>query len=323
MGRRKKMTGPGIYRIVNRVNGKCYYGSSQDINERMNNHKSELNNNVHDNIHLQRAWNVYGEHSFDFHTVCYTNDGYTALYLEQILLDMWWDNGKTCYNISPDASSCAGVKHSEEYCASISERMSGENHPMYGKKHSSETIKKMSEVKMGERNPFYGRTHTPETIQRISEIGTGRGMSDVAKENLSQAQKGHIVSAETRAKLSANHLGRAVSPEAIELAIRAKCGDGAMTYKKAAEIRAKHNTGDYLQRELAQEYGVSPAAIWRIVNKQAWMPIDNCASMNYETANSIRVEYKTGKCSQQALADKYRTSLHIVSQIVNNRTWVK
>lgn len=45
----------GIYRIINSVNGKCYVGSSIDLNRRRKEHFYHLENNSHPNIHLQNA----------------------------------------------------------------------------------------------------------------------------------------------------------------------------------------------------------------------------------------------------------------------------
>lgn len=59
----------GIYCIENRINGKKYIGSSDDIDERWKFHKSYLRNNNHSNTHLQRAWNKYGEENFEFRII--------------------------------------------------------------------------------------------------------------------------------------------------------------------------------------------------------------------------------------------------------------
>ena len=56
----------GIYCIENTINNKKYIGSSRDINRRWYEHKSDLRRNNHVNIHLQSAWNKYGEESFMF-----------------------------------------------------------------------------------------------------------------------------------------------------------------------------------------------------------------------------------------------------------------
>ena len=56
----------GIYQIRNLLNGKIYIGQSMDIEKRWSTHRAELKHNYHHNIHLQSAWNKYGEESFEF-----------------------------------------------------------------------------------------------------------------------------------------------------------------------------------------------------------------------------------------------------------------
>lgn len=59
----------GIYKIKNILNGKVYIGQSVDIEKRWSTHIAELKNNYHYNIHLQSAWNKYGEENFEFSIV--------------------------------------------------------------------------------------------------------------------------------------------------------------------------------------------------------------------------------------------------------------
>lgn len=59
----------GIYCITNVINNKKYIGLSRDIRRRWNEHKSDLRNNNHSNIYLQREWNMYTEDSFEFSVI--------------------------------------------------------------------------------------------------------------------------------------------------------------------------------------------------------------------------------------------------------------
>lgn len=64
-----KSKNSGIYKIVNLVDGKMYIGSSVNIYNRKNAHYSDLRKNIHHNVHLQRAFNKYGEENFKFERI--------------------------------------------------------------------------------------------------------------------------------------------------------------------------------------------------------------------------------------------------------------
>lgn len=56
----------GIYCIKNKINGKVYIGSSNNIERRFKRHKTELNTKKHSNKYLEKAYNKYGEENFEF-----------------------------------------------------------------------------------------------------------------------------------------------------------------------------------------------------------------------------------------------------------------
>lgn len=59
----------GIYKIENKINHKCYIGQSQDISRRVHAHIYALENGIHNNIHLQNAWDKYGYNNFEISVV--------------------------------------------------------------------------------------------------------------------------------------------------------------------------------------------------------------------------------------------------------------
>ena len=90
-----------IYRIINKVNGKFYIGSTKDISKRWYQHCFALNNNTHYNTHLQNAWNKYGEENFEFEILEECDDN-KQFEIEQEYLYKYQPFGENGYNISTD-----------------------------------------------------------------------------------------------------------------------------------------------------------------------------------------------------------------------------
>lgn len=105
----------GIYKIVNRVNGKYYVGSSRDILSRrlgrFDRHQRLLKRGNHFNDYLQRAWNKYGEHAFQFIIVERVSP--EGLFdVEQKYLDAAQKEPNKCYNLN----FCADGNNMRKIC---------------------------------------------------------------------------------------------------------------------------------------------------------------------------------------------------------------
>ena len=99
----------GVYRIINLVNNKVYIGSSVNLKNRWRQHRDDLRDGRHINLHLQRAWDLYSEDAFVFE-VCITCHATTLLWYEQQFLDQWQPE----YNVLLVAGSPLGCRRSEE-----------------------------------------------------------------------------------------------------------------------------------------------------------------------------------------------------------------
>jgi group I intron endonuclease len=165
----------GIYKIINKVNGKYYVGSSVDVYRRWNEHKSELNRNCHGNNYLQNSWNKYGKDNFEF-IIIETCEADKLIITEQKYIDLCKNDRNISYNIGYDAiSSFLGKHHTEE--AKEKNRIShlgkyeGDKNPNYGKKHTDAIRKKISKALKGKycgtKSWRRGKHHTKEAKEKI------------------------------------------------------------------------------------------------------------------------------------------------------------
>jgi GIY-YIG catalytic domain len=79
-------TSSGVYQIRYNQNGKIYIGSAVNLQWRWRSHRRDLGNGVHVNPHLQSAWNLYGETSFEFSVLQYVEE-HRLLASEQLWID--------------------------------------------------------------------------------------------------------------------------------------------------------------------------------------------------------------------------------------------
>jgi predicted GIY-YIG superfamily endonuclease len=177
----------GIYAIVNKVDGKAYVGSSENIRRRWVAHRSTLKNNKHHSQYLQNAWNKYGKESFVFVILseCRSSELVSE---EQRYIDTW----KPEYNICPVAGKTTT-----------------------GRFVSYENRKKSSERMMGNKNGI-GSIHvyTEDIIDNMSKAHKGNKHDEETKQKISQALKGkpsplrgRKIPMETRIKMSIAHNG--------------------------------------------------------------------------------------------------------------------
>lgn len=93
----------GIYKIINKADGKYYIGSSKNLfskkGDRLSRHKTDLKFNRHINKKLQNAYNKYGINNFDF-VVIEECQEHELLNKEQLYLNEAANNKANCYNLS-------------------------------------------------------------------------------------------------------------------------------------------------------------------------------------------------------------------------------
>ncbi len=56
----------GVFRVLNKVNGKSFVGTSVDLPSRLNRERAQLRLGAHPNRELMRDWNSLGADAFEF-----------------------------------------------------------------------------------------------------------------------------------------------------------------------------------------------------------------------------------------------------------------
>ncbi len=167
----------GLYEIRNVSNGKFYIGSSINIERRWkNDHHRTLKQGTHPNRHLQRAWNKFGEESFEL-SILGICDKEHLLNIEQSLLDRY-ANTEWCYNIAKNAQAPGtGIIPSKETKLKMSQSLTGRIRSLEHRKHLSESLKgsiisKETREKISKK--LLGKIESDETRRRKSITWQGR-----------------------------------------------------------------------------------------------------------------------------------------------------
>jgi group I intron endonuclease len=165
----------------------------------------------------------------------------------------------------------------------------GENHPLFGKHQSEETKKKISEANKGKHfseehkkkisEANKGKHLSKEHKKKIGEGNKGKKLSEETRKKISESQGGKHLSEEARKKMSEANKGKHFSEEHKKKISEANKGEKSSTAKLTwilvGEIREKYATGEFLQRQLAEEYNVHKSDISHIITNRTWKLSDN------------------------------------------------
>lgn len=161
----------GIYKITNLIDGKVYIGSTRSFKKRAYEHLSSLEKGVHQNKHLQRAFDRDGTDAFVFEVIeVVLGDKLARTTVEQTYLDQYLGDWERCYNFKKK------TKSEPRSCYS--------KNPEETRRKKSEAMKKVWENPAHRehiRQANKGRKHTKEAVAKMIENREYRPMSEESK----------------------------------------------------------------------------------------------------------------------------------------------
>lgn len=245
----------GIYKITCIPTGKIYIGSSVNVRDRRTSHFGSLRQNKHANLHLQRAWNKYGESAFTFEVL------ELVLPISLTAREQYWLNklkpfNRRGFNILPIAGSPSGYKHTPEAIDKI--RASNSR-----RKLSTESIEKIRQANTGKKY-LPGRAKSPEHREKLRQARLGTKLSPETREKVRQAGIGRYRSPEAIEKQRQSVLGRKKSPEAIEKYRKIAQERWKLSPAEIESIQIDHDSG-MTYRQIIKKYGIGGTRLAKIL----------------------------------------------------------
>lgn len=186
----------GIYKIVNILNNKMYFGSSKNLYRRLNDHFSELRNGNHYNKHLQYAFNKYKENNFKAFVVkTFSTNEITEKDLRNIettyIQTYKTYDPKIGYNISRVGKGTSSEEFTEERKHKISISNKGKIPPNKGIPMSKEQRELLTKINVEKRGkPILMYDIFGDFIKRYESISEAAKDNNTNKNNISRVCHG-------------------------------------------------------------------------------------------------------------------------------------
>lgn len=166
----------GIYQLCSTVNNKVYIGSSLDLYRRINSHLKSLQQNKHENSHLQNHWNKYGECSLVVNIIELNISRGMLLQREQHYIDKYKDKWRQCFNTSTIAGTV------DEYIRKSNiEKLKQAWKADYENRRAA-VIRNLEIARRAprnkERNFWKGRSHSTDSKAKMSKSAKHRGRQE-------------------------------------------------------------------------------------------------------------------------------------------------
>lgn len=255
----------GIYGIKNKINEKVYVGqTSERFLRRFWHHQWKLKNNSHDNIHLQSAWNKYGEENFEYFVIEIVDDPNLLDELEMKYIAFYKNIDKS-YNILSGGGGRRGVPMSDNAKKLIGKK--NRDH-MLGKKHSDLTKQKMSMSRTGQHVDRKTDILNNELVIKIKKLLiSGVTASEIAKTlNIDYKLINNLI---------ANNTWRTVIVDGWDEYRKNRKTYTRLSKKDHQEIYRLHIEDGYNKYQLAEMYNRTVTMIEKILKNNSNKLYDN------------------------------------------------
>jgi len=218
-----------VYHIQSKTSGKAYYGSTTNFKRRTNQHTYLLHRNMHHSMHLQNAWNTYGQDDFLIEIIKIFENQEDMLSFEKSLLS---DDLRKTYNVSTEVNKQHRLNrpHSAETKAKLSVLFKGRT-------VTEETKEKIRQARKLQSSPMIGRSHSEETKQKIR----------LARAKQPSPSKGMKYTEKQKQRMSLAKLGKeyprikVITPDGEFVGVKCAAQHYGLT-TAAVRYRVKHNS---------------------------------------------------------------------------------
>lgn len=166
----------GVYAILHVDTGRCYVGSSNDVQRRKREHFAKLRRGVHPSRYLQAAWAKHGENAFKFLVLEEVAERTLLGEREQVHLDA---NKERLLNLVCSAWTTPPV--SADFRARI-------RAVHLGKPKSRAHVEKVRAARLGGTTSWRGGKHSNATRRKMSLAAMGHDCSVETRKKLSEAR---------------------------------------------------------------------------------------------------------------------------------------
>lgn len=255
-----------VYKVINKINGKIYIGKANDPENRWKKHQyiAKYKKKEYGFYYFHAAIIKYGKENFLFEIIEECDSEELALNREIYWVNHYKSNNREIgYNLTNGGEGVSGRRYTEEEKIIKSNFMrifwQTHIHPCIGTHISSDHKKKISEANIGKHLDY-------NTKDKISQANSGEknGNYGNIEDLLSRQNRGKKISETKRKNKYAPRIATIETRDKLQLAAKEK-RSLRLSDEQKDEIIKLYNSGNFLKRELANQFNAEENTIVYII----------------------------------------------------------